>query len=74
MKEYEITTKSGQRALLKDMTETHALGYEKGEENLKNYNEGYIQALRDILGIDYQRFICNGNLYTNKGAFKNAKQ
>ena len=65
MKKYDITTKKGQRELLKNMIDSYNLGYEKGEEEIKAFNEGYIQALKDILGESQERFIINGFVFSN---------
>lgn len=74
MKKYDITTKNGQRELLKNMIESYNLGYEKGEEEIKAHNEGYIQALKDILGESQERFIINGLIFSNyKKDFKKWK-
>ena len=70
MKVFNITTKNGQKELLKSIIKTHNLGYEKDEENLKQYNEGYIQALKDILRIDFQRFILDNKIFTNQKTIK----
>lgn len=65
MKTIDIRTKKGQKELLNGMIELVNFGYDEDEHDLEQYQKGYIQALKDILGIEPLTFSMNRKIYTN---------